>query len=126
MVIQQPVDHLTFLKQILYQAAKSRDVTRVVLLGAPKINCEEVGKQIAENTGQMLITESSIMKCFAKVSISTVLTDVGTIRLLCYYKFDSIILDKNKKQINPRASCKESGLFSKDRKRFQQRLDNGR
>lgn len=67
LVIQQPVDHVTFLKQLLTSAAKSRDVARVVLLGAPKVNCLEVGKQIAQSTGHVLITESSIMECFTKV-----------------------------------------------------------
>lgn len=65
---------MLFLKHVLYHAAKSRDVARVVLLAAPKINSVEVGKQLAQQTGQVLITGQYIMNCFKKVGKHNVCT----------------------------------------------------
>ncbi|KAK4883554.1 hypothetical protein RN001_006873 [Aquatica leii] len=64
LVIQQPVDHICFLKQLLVHAAKSVDVARVVLLSSPKVNTYEVASQITYYTKQTVINDSMIMEYF--------------------------------------------------------------
>lgn len=66
-MIQQPPDHIIFLKQILENAARCRDVSRTVLLSTPRVNTVEVANHISRQTGQIVITEDSILKCFNKV-----------------------------------------------------------
>jgi hypothetical protein len=61
LVIQQPDDHVLFLKQILYNAAKSRDTARVIVLCSPKVNCLEIARAVAEITKQNIITEHSLL-----------------------------------------------------------------
>lgn len=70
LVIQQPPDHVLFLKQILESATKCMDVSRIILLSTPKVNTVEVAKQISRQTGQAVLTEESIMNCVKRVDIS--------------------------------------------------------
>ncbi|KAF2894541.1 hypothetical protein ILUMI_11635 [Ignelater luminosus] len=63
LVIQQPVDHVLFLKQILHHAAKSRDIARVIILSSPKVNGYEVAKQISQFTRQVVIGENVLLDC---------------------------------------------------------------
>lgn len=67
LVIQQPPDHVIFLKQILENAARCRDVARIVLLSTPKVNTIEVANHISRQTAQVVITEESVMNCFDRV-----------------------------------------------------------
>ncbi|KAJ8911093.1 hypothetical protein NQ315_000553 [Exocentrus adspersus] len=69
MVIQKPADHVTFMKHILQNAAKSRDVARVILLQSPKINCLEIANEIAGVTKQVVISDGTLMNCL-KTNIS--------------------------------------------------------
>ncbi|XP_044258974.1 adenylate kinase 8 [Tribolium madens] len=61
LVIQQPDDHVLFLKQILINAARNRDTARVIILCSPKVNCLEIANAIAEITKQNVITEHSLL-----------------------------------------------------------------
>lgn len=63
MVIQKPADHVTFTKQILLNAAKSKDAARVIFLQSPKINCLEIATEMAAITKQVVITESTLINC---------------------------------------------------------------
>ncbi|KAF5286400.1 hypothetical protein FQA39_LY16320 [Lamprigera yunnana] len=62
LVIAQPADHVQYLKQILVHAAKSINVSRVLLLSSPKVNVYEVALQISYYTKQTLITDDTIME----------------------------------------------------------------
>ncbi|KAJ3643309.1 hypothetical protein Zmor_026030 [Zophobas morio] len=61
LIIQQPNDHVLFLKQILFNAARSRDTSRLIILCSPKIDCLEIARAIAGVTNQNIITESSLV-----------------------------------------------------------------
>ncbi|XP_025834323.1 adenylate kinase 8 [Agrilus planipennis] len=60
LVIQQPADHVLFLKQILLQAVNSRDVTRIVILASPKVNCIEIAEQMGAKTRKLVIADEDI------------------------------------------------------------------
>ncbi|CAH1107765.1 unnamed protein product [Psylliodes chrysocephalus] len=60
LIIKQPDDHLLFIKQILMNAAKSRDVARVIFLPAPKINLLELSEEVSKVTKQVIITKQAI------------------------------------------------------------------
>nr|XP_022920611.1 adenylate kinase 8-like [Onthophagus taurus] len=62
LIIQQPVDHLLFIKQILYRAAASVGISRVIILDSPKVNTAEVALQIAQQTTHHVITEDMLLK----------------------------------------------------------------
>lgn len=67
LVINQPYDHVLFLKQILTNAANSRNVSRVVILSSPRVNGIEVSRQIASHTGQKVIKEKDILNVLGLV-----------------------------------------------------------
>ncbi|KAK5650447.1 hypothetical protein RI129_001476 [Pyrocoelia pectoralis] len=60
LVIQQPVDHVLFTKQILEHATKNINVARVVLLSSPKINLHDVAVQLSYYTQQKVIDDRII------------------------------------------------------------------
>ncbi|KAB0801640.1 hypothetical protein PPYR_03826 [Photinus pyralis] len=62
LVIQQPVDHVLFMKQVLEHAAKNINVARVVLLSSPKINLYEVALEISYYTQQTIVNENTIVE----------------------------------------------------------------
>ncbi|KAF5270365.1 hypothetical protein FQR65_LT05553 [Abscondita terminalis] len=64
LVIQQPVDHVLFLKQILAHAVKSVNVSRVIMLSSPKVNTYEVAVQISYYTKQTVISDETVMNYF--------------------------------------------------------------
>ncbi|XP_060535408.1 adenylate kinase 8 [Cylas formicarius] len=64
LVIQKPEDHVLFMKQILQNAAASRDCPRVILLGSSKINRVKLAKEIAKRTRQYVITSKDIEQSF--------------------------------------------------------------
>ncbi|XP_074026043.1 adenylate kinase 8 [Leptinotarsa decemlineata] len=66
LVIQKPEDHVLFTKQIISNAAKSRDVARVIMLPSPRVNLEEISKEIANTTNQFIITPIILQKCLGR------------------------------------------------------------
>ncbi|XP_017776127.1 PREDICTED: adenylate kinase 8 [Nicrophorus vespilloides] len=66
LVIQQPEDHVFFMKFLLSNAVKSVKIPKVIVLASPKVNVLEVAKQIVHQTQQILITESTIMEMLKK------------------------------------------------------------
>ncbi|KAI4458303.1 adenylate kinase [Holotrichia oblita] len=62
LVIQQPVDHLMFVKQLLARAAKNVGVSRVIVLCSPKVNSLEVAKLVAQQTYHYIVTEDTILE----------------------------------------------------------------
>lgn len=69
LVMQQPPDHVLFLKQLLNQATKNRDVARVIIISSPKVNGYEVAKQVSHCTKHFVLGEPTLMSCFKTVSI---------------------------------------------------------
>lgn len=65
MVIQEPEDHLLFMKQILQNAAASSDYYRVILIGSAKVNRVSVANEIAKTTQQLVITLDDLKNMFA-------------------------------------------------------------
>ncbi|XP_072392177.1 adenylate kinase 8-like [Diabrotica undecimpunctata] len=63
LVIQKPDDHVLFTKQILLNAAKSRDVPRILFLPSPKVNLQELSSEVAKITKQFVITRQSVANC---------------------------------------------------------------
>ncbi|KAK9884485.1 hypothetical protein WA026_007327 [Henosepilachna vigintioctopunctata] len=55
--IQQPDDHVAFLKEILFNAYQNRDNARVVIICPPRTNCDKVAYRIAATTNQVVITK---------------------------------------------------------------------
>lgn len=73
-MIQQPVDHVLFLKQILTQATRNLDIAKVILISSPKINTYEVAKQIAQITNQLVVSENALLTCMGiRVSVPTLM-----------------------------------------------------
>ncbi|KAJ8955052.1 hypothetical protein NQ314_006930 [Rhamnusium bicolor] len=66
LVIQKPIDHVLFTKQILQNAAKTRDVARVLFLKSNRINCMEVAAEIAKVTKQVIISDVTLRRCLGK------------------------------------------------------------
>ncbi|KAG5875305.1 hypothetical protein JTB14_028455 [Gonioctena quinquepunctata] len=63
LVIQKPEDHVIFTKQILLNAAKSRDVARVIFIPSPKVNLEKISREISQITKQVIITPKILESC---------------------------------------------------------------
>lgn len=60
LLIQKPVDHVLFIKQILHNAANSKDVPRILLLDTPHVNCLRIAKEISKLTGQVVISNEEV------------------------------------------------------------------
>ncbi|RZB40560.1 adenylate kinase 8, partial [Asbolus verrucosus] len=69
LVIQQPDDHVLFLKQILFNAARNRDTARIIILSSPRVNSLEIARGVAEITNQIVITEQSLLAYSGKSEI---------------------------------------------------------
>lgn len=65
LVIQKPEDHILFMKQILQQAASSRDVCRLILVGSMKINRSGIAQDIAKVTQQIVVTLEDLKNIFS-------------------------------------------------------------
>ncbi|GJQ88255.1 hypothetical protein Trydic_g13243 [Trypoxylus dichotomus] len=61
LVIQQPVDHLMFIKQLLYRAAKNIGLSRVIILSSPNVNSLDVARLIATQTNHLVVTEEMVL-----------------------------------------------------------------
>ncbi|CAG9770792.1 unnamed protein product [Ceutorhynchus assimilis] len=73
LVIQKPEDHILFMKQILEQAAASRDVCRLILISSPKINRITIAQEIAKHTMQFVVTSNDLKNLFShEMSADTV------------------------------------------------------
>ncbi|XP_045469391.1 adenylate kinase 8 [Harmonia axyridis] len=70
LTIQQPEDHVSFIKQILFNTYQNRDNTRVVMICPPRTNCDKVALRISSTTRQVVITKDTLEK-FAKAAKST-------------------------------------------------------
>ncbi|KAJ8975780.1 hypothetical protein NQ317_015335 [Molorchus minor] len=66
LVIQKPADHVLFMKHILRNAAKSKDVPRILIIKSPRVNCLEVAIEIAKITNQIVISENTLRTCLEK------------------------------------------------------------
>lgn len=84
-MIQQPPDHVLFLKQILDNAAKCRDVSRVILISTPKVNTVEVANHISRQTGHVVLTEENIMNCFDRVDCLKLFRSIST-SVFCHFQ----------------------------------------
>lgn len=60
LVIQKPADHVLFIKQILQNAADCKDVSRILLLHTPRVNCLAIAKEVSKVTGQMIISDEEV------------------------------------------------------------------
>ncbi|CAH1160262.1 unnamed protein product [Phaedon cochleariae] len=60
LVIRKPDDHVLFTKQVLVNAAHSRDIARVVILPSPKVNILEMSKEISRVTKQVVVTQEMV------------------------------------------------------------------
>lgn len=60
LVIQQPDDHVFFMKYLLTSAVKNIHIPHVIVLGSPRINLVEVATQISYHTKLFLITREMI------------------------------------------------------------------
>lgn len=69
LIIHQPIDHVLFLKQIISNAAASRNVARLILLGSPKVNSLEVAKQISNETNQFVVSEEVLTQTMNTVCL---------------------------------------------------------
>ncbi|KAL3277657.1 hypothetical protein HHI36_013003 [Cryptolaemus montrouzieri] len=65
LVIQQPEDHVSFMKQILFNTYQNRDNARVVIISPPRTNCDKLAFRISAVTKQVVITKAK-MEQFAK------------------------------------------------------------
>lgn len=60
LVIQKPNDHVLFMKQILHNAASSKDVPRILILNTPHVNTFKIAKVISEKTGHVIISNADV------------------------------------------------------------------
>ncbi|VEN43191.1 unnamed protein product [Callosobruchus maculatus] len=63
LVIQKPEDHVLFTKQILHNAARSRDVPRVILIPSYKVNALDIAKCMSNVTKQVVISRINLESC---------------------------------------------------------------
>lgn len=65
--MQQPDDHVSFLKQILLNTSQNRDNSRAVIICPPRTNCDKLAYRISISTKQVVITQKEI-EDYAKTS----------------------------------------------------------
>lgn len=66
LVIYKPVDHVLYTKELIQNAASSRDVARIILLHVPKVNIMAIAEGISEKTGQVIISKNHLEICLQK------------------------------------------------------------
>ncbi|XP_057671858.1 adenylate kinase 8 isoform X1 [Diorhabda carinulata] len=66
LVINKPSDHLLFTKQIILNAAKSREIPRILFLPSPKINLLELATEVSKLTKQVVISREKLIGCLNK------------------------------------------------------------
>ncbi|KAL1518191.1 hypothetical protein ABEB36_001852 [Hypothenemus hampei] len=84
LVIQRPEDHILFMKQLLQQAAASRNVARVILIGSMKINRIAIAQNIAKATQQFVITSKDIYN-FLSLDWRSVQDSETVVKALAYF-----------------------------------------
>ncbi|XP_019877492.1 adenylate kinase 8 [Aethina tumida] len=62
LVVQKPLDHVMFIKQILSSAANLRDTARILILPSPKINTLEIATEISKITNQVVVSEYTLLR----------------------------------------------------------------
>lgn len=82
MVIQQPDDHVHFLKQILTHASQNLDVAKVILISSPKVNTYEIAKQMGELTKQVAVSENALLTCMG-IRVSIIIMYTTFKKVLC-------------------------------------------
>lgn len=75
LVIQKPADHVLFIKQIIQNAANSKDVSRVLLLNTPHVNCFRIAEEVSKLTGQVVISDAEITQYLGR-DINTIPSDI--------------------------------------------------
>ncbi|GLV31093.1 uncharacterized protein CBL_12166 [Carabus blaptoides fortunei] len=61
LVIQQPQDHVLFLRQVLSNASQSRHAPRIVFLAPPHVNTHDIAYLLADKCGATVVTEKDIL-----------------------------------------------------------------
>lgn len=82
LVIYKPVDHVLYTKELIQNAASSRDVARIILLHVPKVNIMAIAEGISEKTGQVIISKNHLEICLQKEIESASSQDIA--RCLAY------------------------------------------
>lgn len=61
LVIQQPQDHVLFLREVLSNASHSRHAPRIVFIASPHVNTLDIAYLLADKCGATVVTEKDIL-----------------------------------------------------------------
>lgn len=70
LVIQQPNDHILFLKQLLVHGMDRKDVRRIIIISPPQINPHVLAKQLAEELNSVVITYQDVVEAAKRHIVS--------------------------------------------------------
>lgn len=69
LIIQEPDDHVLFLKEILCNASASRYAPRIILFAPPEINTIDVAHYLSEKSKASIVLENDFVATLGDVSI---------------------------------------------------------